>query len=145
MKASFQKAHGIIIVERGEKLVASLTEVLTDNKIHGGLISGLGGLCDVELGFYHLHKKDYDRKLFTEECELISLAGDISLRDGAPYVHVHAALGRADFSTFGGHLFEATVAITAEISVVPFPFSSIRKPCSEIGLALICEFGHSPR
>ena len=138
MRTFTQKDKTMLIVDRGEKLVESITRQFTDLNLRGGLITGLGALTEVELGFYHLHKKAYDRKMFPKEYELLSLIGNIAVKDGKPFVHVHAVLGDEDFSTFGGHLFEARVAVTAELSVVPFEFAPVRQLNSSIGLALIC-------
>lgn len=135
-----EKNRQIIIIERGEKLADVLNRAVTEQKILGGLISGLGALKDVEMGYYELDKHDYIRKTFSEEdYELISLNGNISLRDGKPYCHVHASLGRSDFSVFGGHLFEATVAVTCEISIIPMGFMPIRLPNADVGIATICK------
>src|SRR5262249_269445 len=92
----------------------------------------------VQLGYYDLHKKDYIRKTFDDEdYELLALNGNISLKDMLPYVHVHTALGRSDFSLFGGHMFEAVVAVTAEIYITPFGVMSERSFQENLGLATI--------
>jgi uncharacterized protein len=130
----------MVIVERGEKLVATLTEAFAVHKIEGGFISGLGALTQAELGYYYLHKRDYLRKTFTDEYELISLTGNVALKDGKPFVHVHAVLGDDKFNAFGGHLFEAVSAVTAEVSVSPFPFAPVRQFNDDVGLATICQF-----
>jgi predicted DNA-binding protein with PD1-like motif len=97
-------------------------------------------LIHVELGYYHLEHKDYLRKTFSEmDYELISLTGNISLKDGNPYIHVHAALGDNQFRVFGGHLFEAEVAVTAEVSIIPLGKMPVRELDKNIGLATICK------
>lgn len=129
----------LIVVPRGQKLIATLTREISELKLKGGVISGLGALIDVELGYYHLEEKDYLRKTFSEmDYELISLTGNISLKDGSPYVHVHAALGDDQFRVFGGHLFEANVAVTAEVSIIPLGKMPVRELDSKLGLATIC-------
>ena len=129
----------LIVIPRGQKLVATLTREISELKLKGGVISGLGALIDVELGYYHLEEKDYLRKTFSEmDYELISLTGNISLKDGSPYVHVHAALGDDQFRVFGGHLFEANVAVTAEVSIIPLGKMPVRELDSKLGLATIC-------
>ena len=136
---SSQDRH-IIIIERGEKMAEVLNRTVAEKKILGGMISGLGALKDVELGYYDLEKREYIRKTFSDEdYELISLNGNISLKDGQPYCHVHASLGRSDFSVFGGHLFEATVAVTCEISIVPMQFMPERLLNPDVGIATICK------
>jgi len=129
----------LIVVPKGEKLVATLTREVSELGLKGGLVSGLGALIDVELGYYHLHEKNYLRKTFSEmDYELISLTGNISLKEGSPYIHVHAALGDDQFRVFGGHLFEATVAVTAEISIIPLGKMPVRELDPRLGLATIC-------
>jgi predicted DNA-binding protein with PD1-like motif len=93
----------------------------------------------VELGYYHLEEKDYHRKTFSEmDYELISLTGNLSLKEGKPYIHVHAALGDNQFRVFGGHLFEANVAVTAEVSIIPLGKMPVRELDPRLGLATIC-------
>lgn len=138
MIALGSKERRMFIVDKGEKLIDSLTRQFKQADISGGMLSGLGALTHAELGFYHLSRKEYTRKRFDEEYELISLTGNIALKDGAPFIHAHVALGAEDFSAFGGHLFEAIVAVTAEITVVPFDFSPERKMNDLVGLATIC-------
>jgi uncharacterized protein len=53
-----------------------------------------------------------------EKCELISLLGHVAVRDGKPYVHLHAVVGFRDGSTKAGHVMEARVAPLAEVSLV---------------------------
>jgi len=128
----------LFIVEKGEKLIETLTRQFKSADLSGGVLSGLGALTHAELGYYHLNRKEYTRKRFDEEYELLSLTGNIALKDGLPFIHAHVTLSGEDFSAFGGHLFEAVVAVTAEISVIPFDFSPERKPNDSVGLATIC-------
>lgn len=131
----------LIVLNKEDLLVATLTHLITEHNIKGGLICGIGALKKVELGYYDLEHQTYKRKTFHEEdYELLSLNGTISLKENAPYVHVHAVLGKSDFSTFGGHLFEATVAVTAEITLIPLGKMPRRELNSAIGISLLCGF-----
>jgi predicted DNA-binding protein with PD1-like motif len=105
--------------------------------IPSAFIWGLGALKDAELGFYHLHKKDYDRKLFKDEAELISLVGNISWHNGEPIVHIHVALGGVDFNVYGGHLFDSKVAVTAELFIQTLDCKVERVFQPAIGLNLL--------
>ncbi len=141
MKHFTDKDKHLFILAKGEKLVETLTRGLGELNLAGAVISGLGALSHAELGYYELATQSYLRKTFTDEYELISLTGNLSLKDGAPFVHVHAALGDRAFSVFGGHLFEAEVAVTAEISVIPLAIAPERVLDPAIGLGLICRLG----
>lgn len=132
-------AQYLIVLDKEQKLVSTLTEIVTKEKILGGYITGIGAIKDVELGYYHLEKQDYIRKTFSkDDYELISLNGNISLKDGAPYVHVHTSIGDDHFQVFGGHLFEAVVAVTAEIYISPFGLMPERELQKSLGLATMC-------
>lgn len=128
----------LVVLDKDQKILQTLTTIVEKENIKGGHLSAIGALKNAELGFYELHKQDYIRKQFNVgDFELISMNGNISLKDGAPYVHAHAALGKEDFSVFGGHLFEAEVAVTAEIYITPFGAMPERQLNTEIGLATL--------
>lgn len=133
--------HILAVFDRGEKIVAGLTQVAKTHQVDGATLFGLGALEKVELGYYDLHKKEYLRKTFDEtDYELISLQGNFSWRDGDYFTHVHASLSGPDFKVFGGHLLEAEVAVTAEVSIIPLGRLPERKANESIGLDLICGF-----
>ncbi|MCB0392357.1 MAG: DNA-binding protein, partial [Bdellovibrionales bacterium] len=75
--------------------------------------------------------------------ELVSAHGNLTVKAGESYVHIHASLSGADFQVFGGHLFEAEVAVTAEVQITIFDVQSIRQPDQKIGLDLVCQFHKS--
>lgn len=128
----------LVVLDIDQPVVKTLTNIVTEHKIDGGFISGIGAIKEVQLGYYDLHKKDYIRCTFSDEdYELIALNGNITLRDGKPYVHVHTAIGCSDFSVIGGHMFEALVAVTAEISIIPFGIIPEREFDNSLGLATI--------
>ncbi len=131
----------MLIFERGEKLMAGLTEFANNKVLLGGHISGIGAITNVELGAYDLNKKDYYRKLFNaEDYELISLTGSFAKRGEKILPHIHVGLGDHNFQQFGGHLFEAEVSVTVEIYIHPLGILPIREYSEKIGLDLICKF-----
>lgn len=102
----------------GDEIMSGLTDLVLEHNVTSGYVTGLGGLSgallawgDPEVGAFKMIPVD-------EKCELISLLGHIALRDGKPYVHLHAVVGFRDGTTKAGHVIEARVAPLAEISVV---------------------------
>ena len=129
----------MLTLQRGEKIVESITNFARDNEIKGGSISGIGAIENVELGCFRLNQKAYQRKTFDQsEYELLHLSGNISLKNNDYFSHVHAVLADANYQSFGGHLFEATVAVTAEVFITPFGAMPARDYNDSIGLDLIC-------
>lgn len=129
----------LLVLERGEPLVSRVTQYCHDNQLAGAAISGLGALCHVELGYYELEKQVYERRLFDKtDYELINLTGNFTMKDDEPFTHVHAVLSGPDFQAFGGHLFEATVAVTAEVMLLELGALPQRQYQESVGLHLIC-------
>ncbi|WP_366928813.1 DUF296 domain-containing protein [Phenylobacterium sp.] len=57
--------------------------------------------------------------------------------DGQPSLHVHAVVGLSDGSTRGGHLLNAVVKPTLEVTIVETPAHLRRRKRPELGVALI--------
>lgn len=136
---SIHSDHHLVIIQKGEHLVETITNYAREHSLKGGLISGLGAIEEVELGCYDCHNKEYLRKIFNKsEYELISLIGNISHSDGDFFTHVHASMSGKDFQAFGGHLFEAQVAVTTEVFISPLGKLPQRQYDKAIGINLIC-------
>ncbi len=63
----------------------------------------------------------YEEIPVREQVEVVSLVGDIALRDGEPALHAHVVLARRDGSTVGGHLRRAIAWPTLEVVVTETP------------------------
>ena len=126
------------VIDKNEDLFSSLYEIQRTVGFTGAQISGIGALKETEIGFYHCDEKNYDRKVFKDEKELLSLSGNFTFKEGEPFFHLHTVLGNEDYSTCGGHLFSALVAVTCEIFLQTNKMNISRMPNEEIGLSL-CE------
>ncbi|NLP06496.1 DUF296 domain-containing protein [Candidatus Fermentibacteria bacterium] len=100
--------------DRGELFPRALEEWCAERGVRGGVVvCGIGMLERTDLGVFD--GSTYSHRVFDEPAEVLSLQGNLSMRDGAPFAHVHALLGLHDFSAVGGHLFGGTVAVTLEV------------------------------
>jgi predicted DNA-binding protein with PD1-like motif len=70
---------------------------------------------------------------------VLSLVGDIAIDDktGKPKVHAHVVVGKSDGSAHGGHLIEAHVRPTLEVTLAEAPRYLHRKHDPDSGQALI--------
>ncbi len=127
----------VLIPKIGDELLTSLMGFAKEENIAAGSIQAIGALQDFELGYYYLNKKEYGRKKFNEIAELISCSGNLARREGNPFIHIHVAMGRDDFSVIGGHLFSGIVAVTAEVILFPFPEKMDRTYDERTGLFLL--------
>ena len=107
----------VVRLDVGDEIVKSLTTLCDNENIRSATVQGLGAVNDVSVGYYSLEKKQYLTKVFNQQFEMIALNGNITHKDGKPYLHLHIALSDENYSVFGGHLNSAVVSITAEIYV----------------------------
>lgn len=127
----------VLVLDRGDEVLESLTRFATETGIRGASFTGLGAVADLTLGFYDLPAQQYERRSWQEDLEVASLVGNIAVVDGGPFPHVHGVFGRRDFSALAGHVFEATVSVTLELSVTTMPEAMRRSPVDFCDLKLI--------
>jgi predicted DNA-binding protein with PD1-like motif len=110
-----------LVCDAGDEVIAVLTAFAKRERLAGSHFTGIGAFSDVVVGYFDWRRKDYDRIPIGEQVEVLSLAGDIALDGGEPKVHAHVVLGKADGTAHGGHLLEAHVRPTLEITLVETP------------------------
>ena len=127
----------LVRVDRGEEMMETLRIVAAEKRIEAGRVTGIGALADAEIGYFDVDRKEYLRGRAPGSWELLSLTGNISLKDGEVMPHIHVILGNGDFACRGGHLFSGVVSVTGEIFVDRLPGSLHRGMNREIGLFLL--------
>ena len=137
MKSVIKDNMHVVVLERGEEILKTLTDYVTENRLKGGIVKGIGALKDITIGYYDLEKQDYMRKSIQPSCELLNFLGNISLVDGKQFIHAHVILTMPDFSLEGGHLFSGIVSVTGEIYIYPLEHEINRSFDDEVKLNLI--------
>ena len=117
MKSSSSGNIHFIKLDKGEDVLAILTEYMNTADINSGTLSAIGVLRDVEVGYYEQEKAQYVKKLFKGDFELLSLSGNIGELNGKRHPHIHVILGDDKANCYGGHLFSAKVGITCEVFI----------------------------
>ena len=127
-----------VILETGEEILASVKSFAKMQGLAGSSFKAIGALSRAELGWFNWETKKYETAVkLDEQVELLSLIGDIAVKDAEPQVHAHLVVGRADGSAQGGHLLSATVRPTCELILTESPESMQKQIDPESGLALI--------
>jgi predicted DNA-binding protein with PD1-like motif len=85
----------VLVLDTGEELLPSLKRFAKEQKLSASSFKAIGALSSVELGWFDWQTKKYKTAVKLEEqIELLSLIGDIALRDGEPQIHAHVVVGR---------------------------------------------------
>jgi hypothetical protein len=114
MKSRQDGSRIFIRLETGEEVLSSLAAIAERHGLGGGWFNGIGAARDVELGYYDLERRDYDRTRVEGEVEIASAAGPLSILDGKPHIHLHAVVSDRQCVPRAGHLFRAVAAATVE-------------------------------
>ena len=113
--------------DRGEEFPAALEEWCASSGIGSAAVAcGVGMLEETDLGVFD--GTSYTHRIFHEPAEVLSIQGNVSMRDGRPFAHVHASLGMHDFAAAGGHLFRGRVAVTLEVLLCLLDGDLVRLP-----------------
>lgn len=135
----FERIEGgwLLRLDRGAKLPDALADFCRGQGLSSATAEGLGALRDVELGYWDLETKAYRRTRLEGSWELLNLWADVAEWDGGLFAHTHVVLSGADFVARGGHLFEGTVSVTAELRVWEVGRPLRRRMHEDIGLHLL--------
>lgn len=125
-------------MDTGDEIVEALKRFASAEKLAGSSFKAIGALSYVRLGWFNWETKKYELAAeFDEQVELLSLIGDIAMKDGEPQVHAHVVVGRKDGTAHGGHLLKASVRPTCELILTESPVALQKHEDPQSGLALI--------
>jgi predicted DNA-binding protein with PD1-like motif len=132
----FKRFGDIIAVRlnRGEDVISSILTLSQSEGIKLATVSAIGAVDYASFGLYNIENRQYKENRISKPLEIVSLCGNITLKDGAPYLHIHASFADSDGNVFGGHLNEATVSATCEIFIKLIYGSIDRKNDDATGL-----------
>lgn len=124
-------------LEKGEEVLGSIAQFAAKTNIGSGAFFGLGAINNIELGYYDLKTRKYEKEKFKEDMEVGNITGNIAFLDGKPFVHTHVTVSGKDLRAYTGHLFSAEVALTLEIFVFTASAKIERKMDAAVGLNLL--------
>jgi predicted DNA-binding protein with PD1-like motif len=96
-------------LDHGTDIIGHITDLAEEKEIKTGFLSVIGALFRAELGYYDQVSQKYGEIQIGEPVELVTCLGNVSLRNGRPFVHAHAALSDRAGRVYGGHLNSGTV------------------------------------
>lgn len=115
-----QFEHGrtfIAKLNHGADLLEELNKICTDENIKAGQINAIGAVSSLKLGFFDQNTKEYilTTYAYDEPLEIVSCTGNISIKDGKPFCHVHITAADKKGKCIGGHLVAGTAVYAGEV------------------------------
>jgi uncharacterized protein len=127
----------VLVFQTGDEVVSTLEAFAREHEITAARFTAIGAFSEATLGYFDWERKEYEEIPLGEQVEVLTLAGDVALKDGEPSVHAHVVLGKRDATAHGGHLLEARVRPTLELVLVESPAQLRKEHDPESGLALL--------
>lgn len=110
---SYDRSASFVSLERGEDLLDGLNEAVRELGLEAATLQVIGGLEESVLGYFDPATKEY-LTVPTGHVEIASGLGNVSLRDGEPFIHLHLVVSRPDGSALGGHAMQGCRAFVVE-------------------------------
>jgi predicted DNA-binding protein with PD1-like motif len=117
----------ILRLETGEEIFSAIKVFAEQEKITSAYFSGIGACSQAELAYFDMSSKQYLRKKFEVDMEIVSFTGNLSLLNQEIVLHAHSVLSKPDFTCLGGHVMSMTISATCEIFLVNLKGSMERK------------------
>ena len=127
----------VAVCDPGDEAVSALTQFARSEHLEAAQITAVGAFERAIVGWFDPAARDYRRIPVDEQCEVLSLIGDVAEGQDGPILHLHAVLGLSDGTTRGGHLLEGRVFPTLEVVVTESPARLRKVLRPDIGIALI--------
>ena len=127
----------IFRLEMDEGLMESAQRIATVENVKLASINGIGACSKIEMGYIDLSIKEYVFKTFEGNLEILQATGNITLKDGEPFPHIHISVANEECKAFGGHLNEAIISATFEGVMQIMDHEINREFNEDLGLALM--------
>src|SRR5512133_2973098 len=127
----------ILRLDTDEEIFSTITRFAGELAVDTASVSGIGAVHHLVLGYFDRATRDYVRHAIEEDVEIVSLLGNISLKENKPFPHLHITVSGRDFQVKGGHLFEGKGGATCEVVITPMKGYARREKDDATGLFLL--------
>jgi predicted DNA-binding protein with PD1-like motif len=118
-------------LSHGGDLLEEISNMCLKENIQLGWIEALGAVKRARLAFYNQETHEYEFFVIDQPLEITKLVGDVSLKDGHPFVHAHITLADKAGRAYGGHLAPGTVIFACEFILEVFDGPGIKRDFDE--------------
>lgn len=126
----------ILRVDPDEEVIEQVTKLCKEEDIRLGSIVGIGAAKQLTVGLFNTVEKKYYKKDMEFPMEITSLIGNITRKDGEPYLHIHITVCDGEMHAFGGHLNRCVISATGEFVITRYKGEVGRGMNEQIGLNL---------
>lgn len=127
-------------LKAGTEIIAELLKIADKESIHTAGVQAIGALDGLKLAFYNQETKRYEERRFKEQMEAATITGNLTRREGKPFLHLHGSFARRDMSVVAGHIVWARANPLMEVVITRTTNRALRKFDDKSGLSKIYKF-----
>jgi len=124
-------------LKAGAGIPDDILAIARTEKISTARVEAIGGVEELRLAYFNRRTKRYEEQDFKEFLEVTGILGNVTLKDGKPFLHIHGTFGRRDLSALAGHVMSAKVFPLLEVVITPTKNRALRRFDDELGLNVI--------
>lgn len=121
----------------GESATEGILRIAIREHIKSARVEAIGGVDRAVVAYFNHRTKKYEEHDYEEFLEVTSMLGNITLKGGKPFLHLHTTLGRSDMSVIAGHLISARVHPFLEVVITRTENTAVREFDKKTGLNAI--------
>lgn len=118
-------------------LVGEIERVCDEHDIRAAWVSVVGAVRHAAYAYYDQAERRYRDLASGRHHELAGFVGNVSMKEGRPFLHAHATFSSVDGETVGGHLLPGCTVWVAEVTLREMTGVELERTPDEVtGLAL---------
>ena len=126
-----------LVFDSGDEVTEGLRAFAIEHRLTAASFTAIGAFERATLGYFDVRTRNYARIALDEQVEVLALGGNVALAGDEPKVHAHVVVGKSDGTAHGGHLLDALVRPTLEVTLVESPAHLRRTIDPATGLPLL--------
>jgi predicted DNA-binding protein with PD1-like motif len=124
-------------LETGSDLVEEIERHCAEHGVLAAQVTVVGAMRRARYAYYRQEAKEYLELASETHHEVVGFVGNVSERDGRPFLHAHATFADEEGDTVGGHILHGCEVFAAEVMIRELgDVSLVRMHDEETGLAL---------
>ena len=127
----------IYSLKAGARIPDDILAIVKREEVATARVEAIGGVEELRLAYFNRDAKRYEEHDFKEFLEVTGILGNITMKDGKPFLHIHGTFGRRDLSTLAGHVMTAKVFPLLEVVITSTKNRALRRFDDQLGLNVI--------
>jgi predicted DNA-binding protein with PD1-like motif len=127
----------VIVLPRGADVLEGILAAAQEAEVTSGALTGIGAIESPRLAWFDRYNKAYRERTFDGVWEIANMTGNLSQSEGELRLHCHLTAADRECRVRAGHLAGGRVAVTCEVTVVPYDDPLVRRMDPAFDLPLL--------